>query len=407
MSATRKSYDVVIVGGGPAGTSAAIHLATRGAHVLLAEKKKFPRAKLCGEFISPECLEHFERLGVADRLMGAGGVRLVETVFYARGGSSINVPSEWFGTRGQYALGLSRAEMDMGLLTCARDANVDVLEEAQSAGLIIRDGRVRGVCLKVKEAMRTYDSLVAIDATGRTRSLARYLAKKGSSAHGKNRRATLVAFKAHLEDACVAEGHCEIYFYPGGYGGLSRVEGGLSNLCFICAARDVCACGSDAERVVREVVMRNRRAQLTLAGARVRTHWLSVALDSFGRREIVPAAGLLAVGDAASFIDPFTGSGMLMALESGELAAGVILRRLAPLRAGASFESLAADYRARYHEKFSTRLRVCALMRRAAFVPGLAEVAIALFGTSDYVRRRVARATHRASLLPSGGKAKF
>ncbi len=56
--------DVIIVGAGPAGAGAAIELASRGARVLIAEQKRFPREKLCGEFISPECLEHFERLGV-------------------------------------------------------------------------------------------------------------------------------------------------------------------------------------------------------------------------------------------------------------------------------------------------------------------------------------------------------
>src|ERR687887_417265 len=61
-------FDVIIVGGGPAGASAAIHLAGRGARVLLAEQKRFPREKLCGEFISPECLEHFARLGVLERM---------------------------------------------------------------------------------------------------------------------------------------------------------------------------------------------------------------------------------------------------------------------------------------------------------------------------------------------------
>ena len=65
-------YDVIIAGGGPAGSSAAIHLATGGARVLLLEQKKFPRAKLCGEFISPECTPHFERLGVAEKMLAAG-----------------------------------------------------------------------------------------------------------------------------------------------------------------------------------------------------------------------------------------------------------------------------------------------------------------------------------------------
>src|SRR5919199_1360999 len=117
MNEIAESYDVLIAGGGPAGASCAIHLATQGARVLLVEQKRFPRAKLCGEFISPECLGHFERLGVSEEMQGAGGSELSETVFYSRSGRSVNVPSEWFaGGRGG-ALGLSRAEMDARLLS--------------------------------------------------------------------------------------------------------------------------------------------------------------------------------------------------------------------------------------------------------------------------------------------------
>src|SRR5256885_16988030 len=104
MSAFAGKYDVAIVGGGPAGASAAIHLATAGVRVALFEQKRFPRAKLCGEFISPECLDHFARLGVEDRMLAAGGARLVETLFYSRSGSRVSVPSEWFGAR-RMALG--------------------------------------------------------------------------------------------------------------------------------------------------------------------------------------------------------------------------------------------------------------------------------------------------------------
>ncbi len=108
-------YDVVIAGAGPAGSSAAIHLARRGARVLLAEQKRYPRQKLCGEFISPECLEHFEKLGVFDQIQAARGAELHSTVFYATRGNSARVPSAWFG-HNRLALGLSRAEMDQRLL---------------------------------------------------------------------------------------------------------------------------------------------------------------------------------------------------------------------------------------------------------------------------------------------------
>ena len=390
MNHSANSYDVVIAGGGPAGSSAAIHLAARGARVLLAEQKKFPRAKLCGEFISPECLDHFERLGVADRMMAAGGARLTQTVFYSRGGRSVNVPSEWFSSQ-PGALGLSRAEMDHKLLERAREAGVEVLEDTQACGLILEERRLRGIQLKSSDVVSGATALVTVDATGRTRALARRL--NGDGKKSKKSRAPFVAFKAHLENAHVAEGACEIYFYAGGYGGLSSVENGLSNLCFIASAKDVRACASDAERVMREVVTRNSRAAYTLAHARTRTEWLGVSLESFGRQEPVPADGLLTIGDAAAFIDPFTGSGMLMALESGEVAAGVIMDHLQGLRKGESFAAITRDYRTIYRQRFAARLRVCALLRRAAFVPRLAEASMLLFGASDRVRRALARAT--------------
>jgi flavin-dependent dehydrogenase len=394
VSASR--YDAVIVGGGPAGTSAAIHLAMRGARVLLAEQKKFPRAKLCGEFISPECLDHFERLGVADRMMEAGGAALTETVFYSRSGRNVSVPSSWFGGGQTSALGLSRAEMDARLLKRAREVGVEVFEETQAVGLLMDGRRVRGVRLKRDGRLLEFNSLVAIDATGRARALARRIEKDSDvdeKHHAKKRSAPLVAFKAHLENVGGTAGHCEIYFYPGGYGGLNCIEGGLSNLCFIARARDVRACGGDAERVMREVVMKNRRAAQTLARACVRSDWLAVALEGFGRRSIVPADGMLAVGDAASFIDPFTGSGMLMALESGELAGQTIARHLLTLHTGSTFDSLAHDYRTHYDQIFSARLRLCALMRRAAFVPRCAETLIFALSASERARKHLARST--------------
>lgn len=383
-------YDVIIAGGGPAGASAAIHLATRGARVLLVEQKKFPRAKLCGEFISPECTPHFERLGVADQMFAAGPASLKQTVFYSRRGQSVSVPSAWFGAGG-VALGLSRAEMDERLLRRASAAGAVVLENSPVVNLLFDGDQVAGVFLKQAGAEVAYRAPISIDATGRTRVLARCVAK--SQRQRRSHRAPLVAFKAHLKGARVAPGACEIYFYRGGYGGLSSIENGLSNLCFIASARAVRECGADAERVMRTVVCENRRAAYALEAAQASTPWLAVSLEGFGRHPVTPASGLLSIGDAASFIDPFTGSGMLMALESGELAASVISEHLGAGRPNAGPIDLEVRYRAAYQARFRSRLRLCSMLRRAAFVPGLAQLAIGAFGRSDRLRRRVSRAT--------------
>lgn len=409
-----ESFEVVIVGGGPAGASAATHLAVSGARVLVVERERFPREKLCGEFISPECFAHFAQLGVGVGMKSAGGVPVSETKFFSAGGRSVAVPSEWFGGGARAgeicALGLSRAEMDARLLARARAAGAEVWEGARAAVVVWEAGRVAGVRVGREGVERVCRASVVIDATGRARLLAQgaeKLSRGGTSGvkadggggkkAGGGRRAGLVAFKAHLEGARGAAGACEIYFYGGGYGGLSGVEGGLSNLCFIAAARDVRARGSDAERVVREVLMKNRRAAETLKDARAVGGWLAVALERFGRFSPVPAAGLLAVGDAASFIDPFTGSGMLMALESGELAARTVARHLPGLRGGArgaAFDALAREYGARYREKFGARLRVCSALRRAAFAPAWAtEAGVRALGVSAAARRALARAT--------------
>jgi flavin-dependent dehydrogenase len=103
--------------------------------------------------------------------------------------------------------------------------------------------------------------------------------------------------------------------------------------------------------------------------------------------------GLLAIGDAASFIDPFTGSGMLMALESGELAADTIAAFLDQQPDLRNLNELRTAYSTQYHKMFDTRLKLSSLLRRAAFVPGLAAAAIALVSTSDVVRRKLAQAT--------------
>src|SRR5437867_4479730 len=225
MVTPEKNYDVIIAGGGPAGSSAAIHLASRNVKVLLIEQKSFPRAKLCGEFISPECVAHFEKLGVTAEMQSSLPAEITETIFYSRHGRRTVVPSRWFG--GGAALGLSRAAMDDNLLRRAKAVGVDVLEETTVSDLVEDENGARGIRLKTQQVEDECRASVIIDATGRARALTRKV-KHLDSRHGT--RPKLVAFKAHLLDTRGSRAACEIYSYPGGYGGLNTVENGLSKL---------------------------------------------------------------------------------------------------------------------------------------------------------------------------------
>ncbi|HZS49209.1 MAG TPA: NAD(P)/FAD-dependent oxidoreductase, partial [Blastocatellia bacterium] len=333
------------------------------------------------------------RLGVLGRLMTAGGPEITKITFYSPHGRSVSVPSKWLGPVN--ALSLSRAEMDFHLLDRAREVGATVLEDAKVKGLIIAGGKVRGVLLEHDGQISEYRSDLTIDATGRARALSRkHSTSLGRKSNNSRRHGPLVAFKAHFKEKLVQANGCEIYFYPGGYGGLSQVEDNMSNLCFIVPAEEVQACAGNPEELMHHYVLSNFRASEMLRDRRAESSWLSVSIDAFGRNDLIATNGLIAIGDAASFIDPFTGSGILMALESGELAAEVILRWLPALKAGACFSELAAEYRARYLKTFSSRLRVCKWLRHLIFAPGpVIEATILTFGFSERLLQSLASLT--------------
>jgi len=388
MTQIAEDYDVIIAGAGPAGTSAAIHLASSDRRVLLVEQKCFPRPKLCGEFISPECELHFEKLGVADSMRLANPARITETVFYSRGGRHISVPSNWFGGA---ALGLSRSTMDHNLLRRAEQVGVTVLQGSTVTDLLTEQNAIAGVGTKTEGRFHEYRAPIVIDATGRARTISRKIKQFNHAT--KVSKSKLIAFKIHLTETDLAPGTCEIYAYPRGYGGLSSVESGISNLCFIASAEDVRRCNSDPDRVMREVVMMNRRAAKTLEQAQQNSEWLSASWERFGHQQPSPTPGLLAIGDSAAFIDPFTGSGMLMALESGQLVSNTIVHCADKCINATTMESLSKAYDDEFKRTFNSRLKTSSLLRRAAFNPTLAEIVIATFSLSRGLRNVIARAT--------------
>lgn len=385
-SYTQIMTTVAIAGAGPAGSSLAIRLARAGFDVTLIEREKFPRHKLCGEFISPECFAHFDELGVLDEMLASGGDQITETRFFSRSGKRVAVPSEWFG--GPFALSLSRAAMDDVLLERARASGVKILEETSAVGLRVEKGRilaviVRGAAGETSEVQAD----IFIGATGRARVLQKLAAKHLSRrSDPKTPSARIVAFKNHLKDVCLERGVCEIYFFQGGYGGVSHIEDGAANLCFLVRADEVKRLGSSTNRMLSELLFQNARAKRCLAHAEPVGDWLAVSIDRFGKKELRPAANLFTVGDSAAFIDPFTGSGMLMALEGSDILAQSICR-------GKTLDEIYDVYARNYTQIFKKRLRISAYLRKGAFKPHLAGAVIRALNMSRRPVELLAKAT--------------
>jgi geranylgeranyl reductase family protein len=387
-------YDVIIVGGGPAGCAAAIRLAESGARVVVLEEKHHPRGKLCGEFITPESFPTLRRLGVLDRMTREGARQITDINLVAASGKIVSVPISDMSDE-TAAMSLSRARFDQILFERARERGAVCREGIAVKECIFKDGQPCGVealSLADGEAVR-FRARIVIDASGRN---SRLTLRRGERLGGRP-GARLYALKAHLRSVAGIDRQVELYFFRGGYGGLSRVEEGLVNLCFITSEAVLRQSSGDPSKVLLQTVMKNPLARERLAGAEVVDKWFSTGPLTFGTRRLA-RSGALAIGDASGMIDPFTGTGIQMALRTGDLAAESVVEALGREGNGAGDTKALVNralrsYAERYESEFGKRMRVAQTLRNAAFSPVVANSLAALLSRAPWLARRVLKAT--------------
>jgi len=397
-------YDAIIIGGGPAGSSAAISLSQRGAQVLVLEEKRMPRGKLCGEFITPECFPTLQRLGVMERMVAAGAQKIVRVSLVVASGKSVETHVSKMSDGAAWAMSLSRARFDQVLFDRAREAGATCLEGVAVNGCVFDDGGPGRVeALSLKEGARVgFEAPVIIDASGRN---SRLMVDKRERIAGR-RGSRLYALKAHFKGIEGIDDQVELYFFPQGYGGLSLVEGGLVNLCFIVSEHALKNAGGDPTTTVEHTLMNNSLARERLRGAEPAGKWHSAGPLTFGRRRLA-RDGVIAIGDASGMIDPFTGTGIQMALRTGEMAAEAIVNAMGAVHSTAIAEgrgagrqrqstvldSVLAYYARQYESEFYNRMRIAGLLRAAAFSPATASVVASVLTRMPRLTNLMLRAT--------------
>jgi len=330
--------DLAVIGGGPAGTSAAITAARSGARVALFESRQFPKHKVCGEFVSAESLDVFRDL-LADE---AETHRLLDQApVLAR-------TRLWLGDRvvqaavSPSALSVPRFELDAALWRAAQAVGVACRDSCEVSA-VAGDGPFQ---LQTKKGVVSARAVIL--AAGRW---SQFIADRALPPGPK-----WIGLKAHFH-----EHHpsftTDLYFFDHGYCGVQPVAAEVINACAM--VRADCA-GSLPDVFRLHPALRDRSA-----GWRQVIPTVSTAPLIY--REPQPVrSNLMFAGDAAGFIDPFVGDGISIALRSGKLAAECLRTVLA---GESTLAEAIAAYDREYSARFAPLLRVAARVRRVVSLP--------------------------------------
>lgn len=333
MTDRSNAADVIVVGAGPAGCTAAVLLGRQGVRVLLLDRATFPRPKLCTHAIMPAGVPVLDRLGVLPALEAAGAQRWYGVRLWLNGASFAEpLPSR--RTASPFGLSLRRPALDAVLLEAARATpNVEARERCAVARLLIEDGRARGVAVQAGGCVRELRTELVLLAGGRHSRLVRGTGVRSYVL--PNRHTAYVAYLAGVPYE--ARPSLEGFYWHGRSASLLPGDCGL-RVAGVMAPPGSWAPGSWSERLLAEL-RRFTPLRPRLAHARVVSPPVAVrGLRNVWRESVTP--GLLLLGDAGLQTDPLFGQGISWALRSGEWAAADVLAQLGRAAEAQQVESL-------------------------------------------------------------------
>ncbi len=341
--------DVLVVGAGPGGCSAAWRLSGLGLRVLVVDRESFPRDKVCGDGVAPRAVHALYGMGLRDRLRGRfqviRGVR-----FHSTKGGVTEVRYPMGGHFPDHAYIIPRRELDRLLVERVREAGVEVREGCEVLSpLPSRRGITPGVLARAGEETFSIGARFIIAADGPSSTVGKAL---GLLYHDP--RYLGVSVRCYMKGARDVSDFLEIYpedaIMPS-CGWIFPVDGDTVNAGVGAMLYAIRGRGINLNRVFEDFRLRTRHAAAKLRDAepagRLRGAQLRVALR--GSR---PGRGnVLLVGDAASTTNPISGEGISYALESGKMA-GEAVRRALEEGGGNALAEYAEGLRSRYGAYF-------------------------------------------------------
>ncbi len=388
------TFDILVVGAGPAGSTAAIEFARQGRSVAIIEKAAFPRRKVCGEFMSATNVPVLRRLGVEVAWRAHAGPQVRRLALFA---AEHVVEAPMPGRHG-FGRALGRDVLDGLLLDAARRHGATVFQPCRASALT-RDG----ACHALTVVPETGESLtlrapvlVAAHGSWERGGLPTNLPKIAGNAD-------MLGFKAHFRGGSLAPGTMPLLAFPGGYGGMVWADDGRLSLS-LCIRRDtLAALRQGAPHLsAAQVVDAHLRASCTglrqvLAGAEPCGAWLATGPIRPGIRARY-AHDIFRIGNVAGEAHPVIAEGISMAIQSASL--------LAQALDGVDLENPAARaaagrrYGAEWARRFALRIRLAGVVAALASRPATSGPLAAAVGALPSLLTLGARLSGKTQLSP-------
>jgi geranylgeranyl reductase family protein len=374
-------YDAVIVGAGPGGAATAAHLARSGASVLLLDRSSFPRDKACGGGLTPRGVAALDRLGVKlsvpEEATVVGGLEMVGD------GRSLVAGFPSTARWPSHGLVARRSVLDARILDAAVAAGAELRAGVRVTGPIFADGVCRGVRMKHDGKTTEIEATWTIAADGATSTTARAAGiapRSTSDGGGGFWYAALRGYFGPVEPRRDANGEALLEFYPlrtasgrwlPAYGWVFPLPDGTANVGVdLPHSPSLDAC-PDLRPAYAAFIERLRRTRPGFEHVVEEAPPVGALLPEAMQGFRPGAPGLLAVGDAAGLITPYSGEGILYALESAELAAWAISSHRATSDAVRAYARALHDG---YAFQLRSSLRIMKAMRKAPLAAAAAAV---------------------------------